>query len=113
MGDKLKAKEAVKARNIPLVPGTDGAIADPAEALKEAKRIGMPLIIKASAGGGGKGMRSVFKMEEIEAELKRAISEAERSFGDGSVFMERLILKPRHIEIQIVADMHGNFYSPL
>jgi propionyl-CoA carboxylase alpha chain len=108
MGDKLKAKEAVKARNIPLVPGTEVAISNPAEALREAKRIGMPLIIKASAGGGGKGMRSVFKIEDVEPELKRAISEAERSFGDGSVFMERLIIKPRHIEIQIVADMHGN-----
>lgn len=108
MGDKLKAKEAVKARNIPLVPGTEVAISNPAEALREAKRIGMPIIIKASAGGGGKGMRSVFKIENLEPELKRAISEAERSFGDGSVFMERLIIKPRHIEIQIVADMHGN-----
>ena len=108
MGDKLKAKEAVKAKNIPLVPGTDGAISDPTEALREARRIGMPLIIKASAGGGGKGMRSVFKVEEVEQELKRAISEAERSFGDGAVFMERLVLKPRHIEVQVVADMHGN-----
>ncbi len=108
MGDKLQAKEAVKARNIPLVPGTDGAISDSKEALKEAHRIGMPLIIKASAGGGGKGMRSVFEIEDVEEELTRAISEAERSFGNGAVFMERLVLQPRHIEVQVLADMHGN-----
>ncbi len=108
MGDKLQAKEAVKARNIPLVPGTDGAITDSKEALKEAHRIGMPLIIKASAGGGGKGMRSVFEIEDVEEELTRAISEAERSFGNGAVFMERLVLQPRHIEVQVLADMHGN-----
>jgi pyruvate carboxylase subunit A len=108
MGDKLAAKDAVIARNIPLVPGTDGAISDPVEALIEAKKIGMPLIIKASAGGGGKGMRSVFKQEDVKEELTRAISEAERSFSDGSVFMEKLVLKPRHIEIQILADSHGN-----
>jgi len=108
MGDKLAAKEAVMARNIPLVPGTDGAISNPEQALIEAEKIGMPLIIKASAGGGGKGMRSVFKQEDVKEELARAISEAERSFNDGSVFMERLVLKPRHIEIQILADSHGN-----
>jgi acetyl-CoA carboxylase biotin carboxylase subunit len=108
MGDKLQAKEAVKARNIPLVPGTDGAITDSKEALQEAHRIGMPLIIKASAGGGGKGMRSVFEIEDVEEELTRAISEAERSFGNGAVFMERLVLQPRHIEVQVLADMHGN-----
>ena len=108
MGDKLEAKEAVMARNIPLVPGTDGAISNPEEALLEAEKIGIPLIIKASAGGGGKGMRSVFKQEDVKEELARAISEAERSFSDGSVFMERLVLKPRHIEIQILADSHGN-----
>ena len=108
MGDKLQAKEAVKARNIPLVPGTDGAITDSKEALQEAHRIGMPLIIKASAGGGGKGMRSVFEIKDVEEELTRAISEAERSFGNGAVFMERLVLQPRHIEVQVLADMHGN-----
>ena len=108
MGDKLAAKKAVMARNIPLVPGTDGAISDPQEALIQAEKIGMPLMIKASAGGGGKGMRSVFKQEDIKEELARAISEAERSFNDGSVFMERLVLNPRHIEIQVLADSHGN-----
>ena len=101
MGDKLSAKEAVSERNIPLVPGTDGAISDPEEALKEAERIGMPLIIKASAGGGGKGMRAVHDASLLKEELSRAISEAERSFGNGAVFMERLVLKPRHIEVPV------------
>jgi acetyl-CoA carboxylase biotin carboxylase subunit len=108
MGDKLAAKEAVQKRNIPLVPGTEGAIADPEEAVREAAKIGMPLIIKASAGGGGKGMRAVYDEAMVEDELARAISEAERSFGNGAVFMERLVLKPRHIEIQVLADTHGN-----
>ena len=108
MGDKLSAKEAVSERNIPLVPGTEGAISDPEEALREAERIGMPLIIKASAGGGGKGMRAVHDASLVEDELARAISEAERSFGNGAVFMERLVLKPRHIEVQVLADTHGN-----
>ena len=108
MGDKLSAKEAVSERNIPLVPGTDGAISDPEGALKEAERIGMPLIIKASAGGGGKGMRAVHDTSLLKEELSRAISEAERSFGNGAVFMERLVLKPRHIEVQVLADTHGN-----
>ena len=68
----------------------------------------MPLIIKASAGGGGKGMRAVYDSALVEDELERAISEAERSFGNGAVFMERLVLKPRHIEVQVLADKHGN-----
>tara|TARA_Y100000589_G_scaffold311255_1_gene330438 strand:- start:1133 stop:2632 length:1500 start_codon:yes stop_codon:yes gene_type:complete len=108
MGDKLSAKEAVSVRNIPMVPGTEGAISDPEEAIKEAAKIGMPLIIKASAGGGGKGMRAVHDAALVEDELARAISEAERSFGNGAVFMERLVLKPRHIEVQVLADTHGN-----
>ena len=81
MGSKLAAKEAVAARNIPMVPGTEGAVSDPAEARREAERIGFPLLIKASAGGGGKGMRAVHNPSQLEGELQRAISEAERSFG--------------------------------
>ena len=108
MGDKLAAKAAVLKRNIPMVPGTEGAISDPEEAVREAAKIGMPLIIKASAGGGGKGMRTVYEKENVKEELERAISEAERSFGNGAVFMERLVIKPRHIEIQVLADSHGN-----
>jgi propionyl-CoA carboxylase alpha chain len=108
MGSKLAAKEAVAARNIPMVPGTEGAVADPEEAKREAERIGFPLLIKASAGGGGKGMRAVHDPSNLENELQRAISEAERSFGDGAVFIERLVQQPRHIEIQVLCDTHGH-----
>ena len=108
MGSKLAAKEAVAVRNIPMVPGTEGAVSDPAEAKREAERIGFPLLIKASAGGGGKGMRAVHDPSMLESELQRAISEAERSFGDGAVFIERLVQQPRHIEIQVLCDTQGN-----
>ena len=108
MGSKLAAKDAVSARNTPMVPGTEGAISDPNEAKREAERIGFPLLIKASAGGGGKGMRAVHDPSSLENELQRAISEAERSFGDGAVFIERLVQQPRHIEIQVLCDTHGN-----
>ena len=108
MGSKLAAKEAVAERNIPMVPGTEGAVSDPAEAKREAERIGFPLLIKASAGGGGKGMRAVHDPSMLESELQRAISEAERSFGDGAVFIERLVQQPRHIEIQVLCDTQGN-----
>ena len=108
MGSKLAAKEAVAARNIPMVPGTEGAVSDPGQDQQEAERIGFPLLIKASAGGGGKGMRAVHDPALLESELQRAISEAERSFGDGSVFIERLVQQPRHIEIQVLCDSHGN-----
>ena len=108
MGSKLAAKDAVAKRHIPMVPGTEGAVSDPEEAKREAERIGFPLLIKASAGGGGKGMRAVHDPALLEEELHRAISEAERSFGDGAVFIERLVQQPRHIEIQVVCDTHGN-----
>ena len=107
MGSKLAAKEAVAKRNIPMVPGTDGAISNAEEAMQEAERIGFPLLIKASAGGGGKGMRAVHDPKDLADELQRAISEAERSFGDGAVFIERLVQQPRHIEIQVLCDGHG------
>ncbi len=108
MGSKLAAKEAVKGFGIPLVPGTEGAIADPEEALAVAKEIGFPILIKASAGGGGKGMRVVAEASELEEQMRRAISEAESSFGDGAVFVERYVDQPRHIEVQVLADTHGN-----
>ncbi len=108
MGSKLKAKEAVAAYDIPMVPGTDKALTDIKEGLEEAIKIGFPILIKASAGGGGKGMRVVENKEEFEEQLERAVSEAESSFGDGSVFIERFVTSPRHIEIQILADNHGN-----
>ena len=108
MGSKLAAKEAVKAFNIPMVPGLDEAITDIALAKKVAAEIGFPILIKASAGGGGKGMRIVENEAEFESQMDRAISEATNAFGDGSVFIEKYVGSPRHIEIQIMADSHGN-----
>ncbi|MBI1268434.1 MAG: acetyl-CoA carboxylase biotin carboxylase subunit [Cryomorphaceae bacterium] len=108
MGSKLAAKNAVKSYGIPLVPGTDSAIENLDEAINVAKEIGFPLLIKASAGGGGKGMRIVEEAAELESQMKRAISEAESAFGDGAVFVERYVSGPRHIEIQVLADQHGN-----
>ncbi len=108
MGDKLSAKAAVKSYNIPLVPGTDGAVEDLGEAVATAKQVGFPIMIKASAGGGGKGMRIVYREEDIEEEMNLAISEARSAFGNGAVFIERYVAGPRHIEIQVLADTHGN-----
>jgi len=108
MGSKLAAKEAVKAYDIPMVPGIDEAITDIAKAKKIATEIGFPILIKASAGGGGKGMRVVEKEEDLESQMTRAISEATSAFGDGSVFIEKYVASPRHIEIQVMADRHGN-----
>jgi acetyl-CoA carboxylase, biotin carboxylase subunit len=108
MGDKLSAKQAVKGYNIPMVPGTDEAIDDVEAAKKIAQEVGFPILIKASAGGGGKGMRVVENLEEFEEQMQRAISEAVSSFGDGSVFIEKYVTKPRHIEIQVLADTFGN-----
>ena len=108
MGDKLAAKDAVKDYNIPMVPGVDRAVTDPKEAIEIAKEIGFPILIKAAAGGGGKGMRVVEKEKDVEEQMKRAISEATSAFGDGSVFVEKYVTSPRHIEIQVMADSHGN-----
>ena len=108
MGSKLAAKEAVKAYNIPMVPGYDQAITDVSVAKKVATEIGFPILIKASAGGGGKGMRVVEHESEFESQMHRAISEATSAFGDGSVFIEKYVASPRHIEIQIMADKYGN-----
>ncbi|MDT0622706.1 acetyl-CoA carboxylase biotin carboxylase subunit [Croceitalea vernalis] len=109
MGSKLAAKEAVKKYDIPMVPGVDKAITDVKKALEIAKEIGFPILIKASAGGGGKGMRIVEKEAELASQMTRAISEATSAFGDGSVFIEKYVSSPRHIEIQVMADGHGNF----
>lgn len=108
MGSKLAAKEAVKAYDIPMVPGIDEAISDVAKAHEIANEVGYPVLIKASAGGGGKGMRIVEKEEDLESGMKRAISEATSAFGDGSVFVEKYVTSPRHIEVQVMADTHGN-----
>lgn len=107
MGDKLAAKDAVKDYNIPMVPGVDRAVTDPKEAVEIAREIGFPILIKAAAGGGGKGMRVVESEKDVENQMERAISEAVSAFGDGAVFIEKYITSPRHIEIQILADSHG------
>ncbi len=108
MGDKLAAKEAVKDHGVPLVPGTEDAVSGLEEAIKVAKTITFPILIKAAAGGGGKGMRIVTQESELKEGLERAISEAQNAFGDGSVFIEKYVAGPRHIEVQIMADQHGN-----
>ncbi|HNC30850.1 MAG TPA: acetyl-CoA carboxylase biotin carboxylase subunit, partial [Cyclobacteriaceae bacterium] len=108
MGSKLAAKEAVAKFNVPLVPGTSEPIDDINKAKKIAKDIGYPILIKASAGGGGKGMRIVENEGEFQEQMERAVSEATSAFGDGSVFIEKYVTKPRHIEFQIFGDKHGN-----
>lgn len=108
MGSKLAAKDTVKAYDIPMVPGVDEAISDVKEAKKIANEIGYPILIKASAGGGGKGMRLVEDEQDFEEQMDRAVSEAVSAFGDGAVFIEKFVTSPRHIEIQILADQHGN-----
>lgn len=108
MGSKLEAKEAVKDYDIPMVPGIDEAITDVKAAKRIASEIGYPILIKASAGGGGKGMRVVDDPSRFESQMERAISEATSAFGDGSVFLEKYVTSPRHIEIQVMADTHGN-----
>jgi len=108
MGDKLKAKQAVKDFGVPLVPGVDEAITDVQAAKVIAKNIGYPVLIKASAGGGGKGMRLVHGEDEFEEQMQMAQNEAMSSFSDDAVFIEKFVTKPRHIEIQVFADNHGN-----
>ena len=108
MGDKLSAKKAVLAYDIPMVPGLNEEVTDINKAKKVANQIGYPILIKAAAGGGGKGMRIVENDSEFENQMKRAVSEAKNAFGNGAVFIEKYITEPRHIEIQILADQHGN-----
>ena len=108
MGSKLAAKAAVAKFNVPLVPGTAEAITDISAAKKIANEIGYPILIKASAGGGGKGMRLVHDPDTFDEQMQRAVGEATSAFGDGAVFIEKYISKPRHIEFQIFGDKHGN-----
>ena len=108
MGNKLLAKDAVKDFGIPMVPGTDQAIDDVEEAKRIAEEIGFPILIKAAAGGGGKGMRVVEKSDDFVEQMDRAQNEALSSFGDGSVFIEKFITSPRHIEVQVMSDRKGN-----
>ncbi len=108
MGDKLASKQAVKKFDVPQIPGMDEPISDIKEAKKIANDIGYPIMIKASAGGGGKGMRIVFDPNDFESQMQRAVSEAKSSFDDDSVFLEKYIESPKHIEVQIMGDMNGN-----
>ncbi|MEA5405755.1 acetyl-CoA carboxylase biotin carboxylase subunit [Arcicella sp. DC2W] len=108
MGDKLTSKHTVAKYNIPMVPGTPDAVTDRAIAKEKSLEIGYPVLIKASAGGGGKGMRVVEKEEDFDEQMDRAVSEAITSFGNGAVFIEKYITAPKHIEIQVLGDQHGN-----
>jgi acetyl-CoA carboxylase biotin carboxylase subunit len=111
MGDKLQARARVASSGVPVIPGSDGAVSDPAAAAEIAGSVGYPVIIKAAAGGGGKGMRIVRAKGEFAGALKLTIGEAENAFGDGSVFIEKYIEKPKHIEIQVLGDHHGNYVT--
>ncbi|HVW13345.1 MAG TPA: acetyl-CoA carboxylase biotin carboxylase subunit [Mucilaginibacter sp.] len=108
MGNKLAAKAAAMKYDIPMVPGTEEAISDVSDAKRRAVEVGFPILIKAAAGGGGKGMRIVEKADDFEEQMHLAVSEATSAFGDGSVFIERYVSSPRHIEIQVLGDTHGN-----
>ena len=108
MGDKITARQTMIASGVPVVPGTKEKLSDETKALEVVKEIGLPIMIKASAGGGGKGMRLVKKMEELIPSLRMAKSEAMNAFGDDAVYIEKYIESPHHIEFQILADQHGN-----
>ena len=108
MGDKITAKQAAKDAGIPVVPGSDGGVSTVEEALEAAEKIGFPLIIKAAAGGGGRGMKVAKDRDSLAEAVLSAQTEAAAAFGDGTVYMERYLQKPRHIEIQVIADSHGN-----
>jgi len=108
MGDKIAAKAAVKAAGIPVVPGSDGGVATEEEAMAAAREIGFPVLIKASAGGGGRGMKLALDEESLAEAVSTARSEARTAFGDDTVYLERYLQKPRHIELQVIADSFGN-----
>ena len=107
MGDKASAKQTMKEAGVPTIPGSDGLLKDANHALKVAKKMGYPVMIKATAGGGGKGMRAIWKEEELVKQFESAVKEAEAAFGNGGMYMEKLIEEPRHIEIQVVGDQYG------
>lgn len=108
MGDKIEAKETAKRLGIPVVPGSEGAIANEADALRVAKQMGFPVLIKAAAGGGGRGMKVARSADELDLALKTARAEARAAFGDDSVYIEKYLSRPRHIEIQVFGDGKGN-----
>src|SRR3954470_6130129 len=108
LGSKTSARQIMQAAGVPVVPGTLEAIPTPGEAAELAREIGFPVALKAVSGGGGRGMRVVDRLEDIESFFRQASDEAAASFGDPSLYLERLVVRPRHIEIQILADQHGN-----
>ena len=108
MGDKVTAKETMIAAGVPVVPGSDGLVKDIASGIKDAKIIGYPIILKATAGGGGKGMRIVEEEEDFENQWNMCKNEAKASFGNDGIYMEKFIVEPRHIEFQVIGDQHGN-----
>lgn len=109
LGDKAKAKEIARKVKCPVIPGSPGIVADAKEALKEAKKIGFPIFIKAVAGGGGKGIRIAYDTDEFIRQFAAARTEAEANFGNPDIYLEKMIINPRHIEIQVVGDKHGNY----
>ncbi|WP_026442672.1 acetyl-CoA carboxylase biotin carboxylase subunit [Pseudacidobacterium ailaaui] len=111
MGEKEKARQAMKKAKVPILPGSDGVIQSEQEALEWAKSVGFPVILKASAGGGGRGMRVVRSAEELPGLFHAAQTEAANAFGNGDLYMEKFIERPRHIEFQVLADEHGNVMS--
>ncbi len=108
LGDKVEARKLAQKAKVPIVPGSEGVLANEAEAMKLANQIGYPVIIKAVAGGGGRGMRVVHNDISLRAAFNAAKSEAEAAFGDGSVYLEKFIVEPRHVEVQVLADQEGN-----
>src|SRR3984957_74225 len=108
MGSKTRARQAMEKAGVPFVPGTSRGVESFTEAESVAARIGYPVMLKAAAGGGGKGMRLVYAADQLKSSLEAARSEADRSFGDSEVYIEKAIVNPRHIEMQILADEHGN-----
>jgi len=109
LGDKARAKSTAKSVKCPVIPGSDGVVEDVKEGLKEAKRLGYPIFIKASAGGGGKGIRIAYDPDEFVRQFAAARTEAEVSFNNPDVYLEKMIVNPRHIEVQIMGDKHGNY----
>lgn len=109
MGEKTSARDLMKTHNVPIVPGTTEPLSDFESGIKIANEIGYPVMLKAAAGGGGKGMRKVFNDSEFEESFNRARNESQKAFGKSEIYLEKLILKPKHIEVQILADQHGNY----